>query len=140
MAIIWRQYETLIVFDPELGIEATNELVGRIRSFITNESGRVLKNERWGMRDLAFPMKGRSKGYYFLIEFAGLPTISTEMDRRLNLIDSVLKFQTVKLKEKVDPASLPETQEVTVKEEEHKVILPPPVEDMVDSQEALSED
>ncbi|GAB4273627.1 MAG: hypothetical protein Kow0092_28950 [Deferrisomatales bacterium] len=111
MAEKWRRYETLMIFDPDLGAEATEELVQRAREFVTQEGGRILKTERWGLRDLAFEMKRRHKGYYLLLEFAGLPRAATELDRRLNLIDNVLKFQTIKLEEDVDAASLPEAEE-----------------------------
>ncbi len=81
MAEKWRRYETLIIFDPEAGTEATEALVRRARDFVTAESGRILKTERWGSRDLAFEMKGRHKGYYFHMEFAGLSRAATELDR-----------------------------------------------------------
>jgi small subunit ribosomal protein S6 len=64
------------------------------------------------VRDLAFEVKGRRKGYYLLLDYAGLPRVASELDRRLNLIDSVLKFQTIKLEDRVDPESLPEFEEV----------------------------
>lgn len=108
MAEKWRRYETLMIFDPELGTEATEELIQRSREFVGQEAGRTLKTERWGIRDLAFELKGRRKGYYLLLEYAGLPRVATELDRRLNLIDTVLKFQTIKLEEGIDPESLPE--------------------------------
>jgi small subunit ribosomal protein S6 len=107
----WRQYESLIIFDPEGGTEATEELIQRTRDFVTEGSGRILKTERWGVRDLAFEMKSRRKGYYLLLEYAGLPGVATELDRRLNLIDAVVKYQTIKIKEQVDPESLPEPEE-----------------------------
>ncbi len=114
----WRRYETLMIFDPELGTEATEDHIKRAREFIAQESGRVLKSERWGLRDLAFEMKGRSRGYYLLLEYAGPGQAATELDRRLNLLDTVLKFQTIKLAEDVDPASLPEQEEEIAPPEE----------------------
>lgn len=109
----WRRYETLILFDPELGTEGTEEHIQRARDFVTQEAGRILKAERWGLRDTAFEIKNRSKAFYLLLEYAGLPRVATELDRRLNLIDTVLKFQTVRLEEEVDPASLSEEETET---------------------------
>ncbi len=112
MAEKWRRYETLMIFDPDLGIDGTEELVQKTREYITLAEGRVLKTERWGVRDLAFELKGRRKGYYLLLEYAGLPRVATEIDRRLNLLDTVVKFQTVKLEEAVNPETLPEPVEI----------------------------
>lgn len=112
MAEKWRRYETLLIFDPALGPDGTEELVQKAREYVAQASGRVLKTERWGVRDLAYELKGRRKGYYLLLEYAGLPKVATEMDRRLNLLDTVVKFQTVKLEEDVDPDSLPEPVDI----------------------------
>lgn len=112
MAEKWRRYETLMIFDLDLGIDGTEELVQKTREYIALAEGRVLKTERWGVRDLAFELKGRRKGYYLLLEYAGLPRVATEIDRRLNLLDTVVKFQTVKLEEAVNPETLPEPVEI----------------------------
>lgn len=108
MAQFLRRYEIIIIFDPDLSVDNIDDLAKKIRETIIDESGQIIKTERWGMRDLAFELKGRLKGYYLLIEFAGGPTVTTELERKLNLNDSILKFQTVKLQDKVDAASLPE--------------------------------
>ncbi len=110
MEELWNRYESLVLFDPDLGTEATEELIARVREYITNESGRILKTDRWGLRDLAFVMKGRTKAYYLLLEFAGPTRAARELDRRLNLLDTVLKFQTIRLEERIDPAALPEEE------------------------------
>ena len=112
MAEKWRKYETLLIFGAELGTEGTEALVQKVRDYVTQDGGRILKTERWGLRDLAFELKGHARGYYLLLEYAGVPRIATEVDRKLNLIDSIIKFQTVKLDVDVDPATLPETEEV----------------------------
>lgn len=129
MAEKWRKYETLMIFSAELGTEGTDALTQRVRDFITQDAGRILKTERWGLRDLAFELKGNRRGYYLLLEYAGIPKVATEFDRKLNLIDSIVKFQTVKLAAELDPASLPETEEV-VAAPELKVV--PPLADSAD--------
>lgn len=112
MAEKWRKYETLLIFGAELGTEGTEALVQKVRDYVTQDGGRILKTERWGLRDLAFELKGHARGYYLLLEYAGVPRVATEVDRKLNLIDSIIKFQTVKLDVDLDPATLPETEEV----------------------------
>lgn len=134
MAEKWRRYETLMIFDPDLGPDGTEELVQKSREFVTQSEGRVLKTERWGAREMAFEVKGRRKGYYLLLEYAGLPQVASEMDRRLNLIDTVVKFQTIKLEEAVDPASLPEPVEISTETAQ------PAAEPVAPAAESASED
>jgi small subunit ribosomal protein S6 len=120
----WRRYETLMIFGAELGTDGTEALIQKVRDFVTQDGGRILKTERWGLRDLAFELKGHSRGYYLLLEYAGLPRVATEFDRKLNLIDSIVKFQSVKLAEDVDPATLPETEEIVAAPELKTAPLP----------------
>ncbi|MBI5016634.1 MAG: 30S ribosomal protein S6 [Deltaproteobacteria bacterium] len=122
----WRRYETLMIFGADLGVEGTEALVQKVRDYITQDGGRILKTERWGLRDLAFELKGHSRGYYLLLEYAGLPRVATEVDRKLNLIDSIVKFQSVKLAEDVDPATLPETEEIVAAPELKTAPMPEP--------------
>lgn len=125
MAEKWRKYETLMIFDAELGTDGTEALIQRARDFVVQEAGRILKTERWGVRDLAFELKGHRRGYYLLLEYAGVPKVATELDRKLNLIDSVVKFQTVKLGEGIDPSTLPEAEEVISAPVQQTTVLPP---------------
>ncbi len=125
MAEKWRRYETLMIFDPTLGVDGTEELIQKVREYVAGGEGRVLKTERWGLRDLAFELKGRRKGYYLILEYAGVPTVASELDRRLNLLDTVVKFQTLKLEDAVDPAALPEPVEIAP--EEVRVSQPTPL-------------
>ncbi len=116
MAQYWNRYESLLLFDPDLGTETTEELVQRARGFVTNEGGRLIKTDRWGVRATAFELKGRSKAYYLLLEFAGPIQAARELDRRLNLVDTVLKFQTIKLADRIDPEALPEEEDLGLAE------------------------
>jgi len=126
MAEKWRRYETLMILNADLGAEGTEALVQKARDYVSQDGGRILKTERWGVRDLAFELKGHRKGYYLLLEYAAAK-VGTEFDRKLNLIDSIVKFQTVKLAEEIEPTSLPEAEEVITAPAPEVTI--PPVEE-----------
>ena len=113
MAKTWRKYESLILYSPELDTDASEALVERFRDFIRSADGRMLKTERWGVRDTAFEIKGNKKAYYVLLEYAGEGPVSLHLAHQLNLLDMVIKFQTIKLADRVDPDDLPETEEIT---------------------------
>lgn len=123
MAKTWRRYEIMVLIDAGLAMEAAEQLIEKCREIIRNAGGRMVKTERWGLRDLAFPIKRHAKAYYVLLEYVGEGAVSTTLSHHLNLLDTVVKFQGVKLAEGIDPAELPEADEIIV---EKRPVAPPP--------------
>jgi small subunit ribosomal protein S6 len=137
MSTPWRKYEILILMDANLGTEGTENLINRCRNFVIDAGGRMLKTERWGIRDMAFEIKRQKKACYVLLEFAGEGKVSTSLAHQLNLIDVIIKFQAVKLAEGVDPATLPEI------EEQVSAVIPtkaPILPDLIKDEEEEEED
>jgi small subunit ribosomal protein S6 len=96
-----RIYETLSIIRPDATDEEINPIIEQMRSVITTAGGTVDKEERWGVRKLAYRVEKRNEGYYILIQFtAGAQTVK-EVERRLRVNDSVLKYQTVRIDERM---------------------------------------
>ena len=57
--------------------------------------------EKWGKRKLAYEIKKHNKGFYLLIDFAGLSAVVAELERNLKIDDKILKFMTVKKNDQV---------------------------------------
>jgi small subunit ribosomal protein S6 len=96
-----RTYEELFVLRPDITDEEIAPIVDQLTGVITAESGTVDKEERWGVRKLAYRVQKRNEGYYILLQFtAGSQTVK-EVERRLRVNDAVLKFITVRIDEKL---------------------------------------
>jgi len=111
MEQIWKKYEALVLYNGGFDTETSEQMLERLREFIRSNGGRILKTERWGLRDMAYAIKRQKRAYYVLIEFAGPAAVSTEFARQMNLIDDIIKFQMVRLADRVEEADLPETEE-----------------------------
>ena len=92
-----RRYETIFILDPDLEEEQTQSVTEKIKGIITQANGEILKIEDWGKRKLAYEVKKKSKGHYFLIHFLGTPTLLSELERNFRVMDAVIKFQSVRL-------------------------------------------
>ncbi len=95
-----RKYETIFILDPDLEEEQTQSVIEKVKGIITQTNGEILKVEDWGKRKLAYEVKKKSKGHYFLIHFVGSPTLLPELERNFRVMDSVIKFQSVRLDER----------------------------------------
>jgi small subunit ribosomal protein S6 len=100
---VLRRYETIFITRPELSEEDHTELEKKLRSTITAMKGDPIKLEDWGSRKLGYEIGKNSRGRYFLLDYLAGSDLVREIERNLRLNDQVLKFQTVKVTDRVSP-------------------------------------
>lgn len=96
-----RIYEELFIIRPDATDEEINPIVEQVRTVVTTAGGTIDKEDRWGVRKLAYRVEKRNEGYYVLMQFTSDPQTVKEVERRLRVNDAVLKFQTVRIDEKL---------------------------------------
>ena len=96
-----RIYEELFIIQPAATEEEIDALITQVSGVITTEGGIIDKVDKWGVRRLAYRVGKQAEGFYVLIQFqAGSQTVR-EVERRLRVADSVLKYLTVRIDEKL---------------------------------------
>ena len=96
-----RIYEELFILQPDVTDEVVDPLIEQLSGIITGLGGTVDKNEKWGVRKLAYRVQKYNEGYYVLLQFTAGPETVKEMERRLRVTDVVMKFITVRIDEKL---------------------------------------
>lgn len=94
-----RQFETLLLFSPELSADNREGLIKNIVAIIEREGGKIEKIDQWGMRDLAYPVKKQMRGFYVLLQYEGPSALVAELERNLRITEGIFKFLTVRLDE-----------------------------------------
>jgi small subunit ribosomal protein S6 len=94
-----RIYEELFIVKPDAPEEEVDQFVETLRTHLTSAGATVDKIEKWGKRRLAYRVDKYREGTYVLIQFTGGPETVKELERRLRVADSVLKFITVRIDE-----------------------------------------
>ena len=79
----------------------------RVRGVIEQMGGKLLKVDNWGKRKLAYEVKKQLKGIYLYWQYLGTPGVVEEIERNLRMLDSVIRYYTVKVDENVDPTARP---------------------------------
>ncbi|RLB19701.1 MAG: 30S ribosomal protein S6 [Deltaproteobacteria bacterium] len=116
-----RFYETLYLLSPELSHDDYKAVLEKFNGIIEKNGGVVIRVDEWGKKDLAYRVRKFDKGFYVLLQFCGPPGITALLERDLRLDDRVMKYQTIKLKDKADPEQLKKefgTQEEVESEEQ----------------------
>ena len=96
------RYELTYVIDTALEESARNELIEKVNNLITANGGEIEKVDEtfWGKRRLAYPINYKTEGYYVLVTLQGPAELPRELERNLEIYESVLRYLVVKLVEK----------------------------------------
>ena len=97
-----REYETVYLLKAETPDDQVEEIKERLRGVVNRENGKVIRFTNQGKRKTAFPIGKNPKALYMHVLYVGAPGLVAEFERNLRMIDSVVKFQSVKLAEDVD--------------------------------------
>lgn len=85
-----KRYELMIIINSDIGQEAIENRLDALRKLLTSP-GEIFHEEIWGMKNLAFPIKKQTKGYYAVFDFVGKPERIKEMNHTLGLENEVLR-------------------------------------------------
>ena len=94
-----RQYELVYILPPETTEQAAGELHEQIASIVTRMNGQFDKTENWGRRKLAYEIGPFKEGVYVLEVINGTGELMKEIDRRLKVMDQVIRHLVVRVDE-----------------------------------------
>ena len=91
-------YEHTLIIKQEVPSNQTKVLINKYQDIINKNSGKVLKTEEWGLRNLTRIIKNNRKGFYFHIKFEGIGTTIEELEKAENIDQMLIRFLTVRVK------------------------------------------
>ena len=91
-------YEHTFIAKQDLETNQSKELINKYTDIIKKSSGKVLKTEEWGLRNLSRNIKNNKKGFYFHIKFEGEGKTIEELEKLLNIDQTIIRFLTVRVK------------------------------------------
>ena len=94
-----RNYEIMFIVSSDVSDEDIDKINGQIEGVITAGGGKVEKLEKLGKRRLAYIVKKFREGSYVLFTIQADGAIVREIERRLRVMDLVIKYLTVRLDE-----------------------------------------
>jgi len=91
-----RDYELMVVLDPNLDESAIEAMTNRIHAMVTQRGGTMVDVDTWGRRRLAYPIGRNRDGFYILNRVQLPPTAAVEIERALKLAESVMRHLLVR--------------------------------------------
>ncbi len=116
-----REYEAIFILAPTLDEEQIQTIIDSLSKAAEERGAEVANVDRWGRRRLAFPVKKHKDGHFVIFTLrADSNDAVRELERRVKVSDSVIRFLTVRVdlerkraegrkKKKERPKAQPET-------------------------------
>jgi small subunit ribosomal protein S6 len=121
-----RQYELIYILPPETAEQQANELHEQVAQIVGRLNGQIEKTENWGRRKLAYEIGHFKEGVYVLEVINGSGELMKELDRRLKVIDQVVRHMIVRVDEEKQVVERTQTKRRTDSERRRvKRGLPP---------------
>jgi small subunit ribosomal protein S6 len=121
-----RQYELVYILPPDTTEQQVAELHEQVGQVVTRMNGQMEKNENWGRRRLAYEIGHHKEGVYVLDVINGSGELMKELDRRLRVMDIVIRHMVVRVDEEKKVVDRTQTKRRTESERRRvKRGLPP---------------
>jgi small subunit ribosomal protein S6 len=91
-----RRYELMVILDPNLEERTVAPSIDQFLGVVKTDGGSVEKVDVWGRRRLAYDIKKKSEGIYAVIDLTAQPATVKELDRQLNLNESILRTKVIR--------------------------------------------
>jgi small subunit ribosomal protein S6 len=92
-----RQYELLYILPPETTEQQVSDLHQQLETVVARMNGQIEKTENWGRRKLAYEIGPHKEGIYILDIINGSGELMKELDRRLRVMDQVVRHLVVRV-------------------------------------------
>jgi small subunit ribosomal protein S6 len=92
-----RQYELVYILPPDTTEQQVTELHGQLEAVVSRLQGTFEKTENWGRKRLAYEIGHHKEGVYVLEVINGSGELMKELDRRLRVMDQVLRHMVVRV-------------------------------------------
>lgn len=113
------KYELIFITRPDIPEEEVDKLITQVEAAVAGTNGKTEKVEKMGRRRLAYRVHRQREGFYVLYTFEGTGDTVREFERRLKVSEHVIKFQTVRIDERLKrtapakPAAKPPAEPVS---------------------------
>ncbi len=87
-----KTYELMTIAKSELTDQGAKELATQVQDLIKSFDGKIIKDDFWGKRKLAYEIKHDSEGYYDVVTFELSTEALLKFKQKLNLVPNILRY------------------------------------------------
>ena len=99
-------YESVYIARPDISATQVEALTADMTKILEENGGKVLKDEYWGLKTLAYRIKKNRKGHYSLLNIDCPPAALSEMERNMRIHEDVLRYMSIRVDEHEEEPSV----------------------------------
>jgi small subunit ribosomal protein S6 len=90
-------YELMVIFTPILSDEEFKAAQRKFTTLVTDNGGKVVAENPWGLKSLAYPIQKKTTGLYWVTEFIAPSDFNEKLKIQLLRDESVLRHMVTRL-------------------------------------------
>ncbi|MBB4736242.1 30S ribosomal protein S6 [Micrococcus cohnii] len=94
-----RAYELMVLIDPEIDERTVEPTLKKFLEVVTKDGGTVENIDVWGRRKTAYEIQKKSEAIYAVVNFTAEPATSQELDRVLNINETIMRTKIIRPEE-----------------------------------------
>jgi len=87
-----KKYEAMFIVATDLSEQRIEEIMKELSQPIVQDGGRVEAPKFFGKRKLAYRIKKKDEGLYYILEFESEPTTASKLDNIYRLKDFLIRY------------------------------------------------
>lgn len=87
-----KNYELMYILMPNLEEKDLKSEISALQKILSDNGAKITGINEWGLRDLAYPIKKQTKGYYVVVNYTSEPVACQEFTRLVRLDQKVIRF------------------------------------------------
>lgn len=92
-----KNYETVFILTPVLSDEQMKDTAGKFKQVLQDNGAKIINEESWGLKKLAYTIDHKNTGFYHLLEFETEPSVIATLETEYRRDERVMRFLTVSL-------------------------------------------
>jgi small subunit ribosomal protein S6 len=90
-------YELMVIFTPVLSEDEYKSAQKKIADFLTENGGKTVHSNPWGLRSMAYPIRKKTTGLYWVLEYQAPTELNEKLKVQLNRDENVMRHLVTRL-------------------------------------------